>query len=117
MGGLGTELNLLNTQVRKNFFEHCTNCAILPRPLSHDHFCEKSASLLFHSSARERLQIIYLLLIYENQQFVTCTVGLTGMKVSDLSTFFMSAYRFYDFDVQTLQFWQKHRKAAHRLDS
>ena len=39
------------------FFEHCTNCAIILRPLSRDHFCENLASLLFHSSARERLQM------------------------------------------------------------
>ena len=42
----------------EKFFEHCTNCAILPRPLSRDHFCENLASLLFHSSAGERLQYL-----------------------------------------------------------
>ena len=57
MSGLTTELNLLNKPSEEKFFEHCTNCAILSRPLSCDHFCENSASLLFHSSARERLQI------------------------------------------------------------
>ena len=39
------------------FFEHCTNCAILPRPLSRDDFCKNSASLFFHSSAGERPQL------------------------------------------------------------
>ena len=41
----------------EKFFEHCTNRAIVPRPLSRDHFCENLASLLFHSSAGERLQL------------------------------------------------------------
>ena len=40
----------------EKFFEHCTNCAIIPRPLSRDHFCENLTSLLFPSSAGERLQ-------------------------------------------------------------
>ena len=38
-------------------FERCTNCAILPRPLSRDHLCENWASLIFHFSAGERLQV------------------------------------------------------------
>ena len=49
----------------EKFFEHCTNCAILPRPLSRDHFCENLASLLFHSSAGERLQ--FLLFVHWNE--------------------------------------------------
>ena len=40
----------------EKFFEYCTNCASLLRPLSRDHFCENSASLLFHSLAGERKQ-------------------------------------------------------------
>ena len=55
VGGLGAELNVQHPSEEK-FFEHCTNCAILPRPLSCDHFCENLASFLFHSSAGERLQ-------------------------------------------------------------
>ena len=47
---------MFNTKSEEKFFEHCTNCAIIPRPLSRDHFCENLASLLFHSSAGERLQ-------------------------------------------------------------
>ena len=56
VGGLEAEFNMLNTQMRKNSLKNCKNCAILPRPLSRDHFCENLASLLFHSSAGERLQ-------------------------------------------------------------
>ena len=31
--------------------------------------------------------------------------------------FFMSAYRVYGSDAQTLQFWKKREEAAHRLKS
>ena len=54
---LGAELNShVQHPSEEKFFEHCTNCAILQRPLSRDHFCGNLASLLFHFSARERLQ-------------------------------------------------------------
>ena len=52
--GVGVE-HVVHASEEK-FFEHCTNCAIVPRHLPRDHFCENLASLLFHSSARERLQ-------------------------------------------------------------
>ena len=50
-------VELVEHPSEEKFFERCTNCAVLPRPLSCDHLCENSASLLFHSSAGERLQI------------------------------------------------------------
>ena len=57
VGGLGTELNMLNAQVRKNSLNIAQIVQSSPGPgVSHDHFCENLASLLFHSSARERLQ-------------------------------------------------------------
>ena len=56
-GRVGNRAVLVEHPSEIELFKHCTNCAILPRPLSHDHFCEKSASLLFHSSAGERLQL------------------------------------------------------------
>ena len=82
VGGLGTELTDVEHPSEEKFFEHCTNCAIIPRPLSHDHFCENLASLLFHSSAGERLQIYsqihlkyfseYLLVKRRTIQSATC---------------------------------------------
>ena len=57
VGGLGAELNLLKTQVRTNSLSIAQIMQSSPRPLSCDHFCENSASLLFQSSAGERLQI------------------------------------------------------------
>ena len=54
---VGSRVEHVEHPSEEKFFEHCTNCAILPRPLSRDHFCENLASLLFHSSAGERLQI------------------------------------------------------------
>ena len=56
-GRVGNRVELVEHLSEEKFFEHCTNCAILLRHLSHDHFCESSVSLLFHSSARERLQV------------------------------------------------------------
>ena len=56
--GVGNRVELVENPSEEKFFERCTNCAILPRPLSRDHFCENSASLLFHSSAGERLQLV-----------------------------------------------------------
>ena len=41
-------------------------------------------------------------------------VGLTGTEVADLF-FFMSACKFYGSDAQSLQIWQKTRRAACRL--
>ena len=55
-GRVGNRVEHVEHPSEEKLFEHCTNCAILPRPLSHDHFCENLASLLFHSSAGERLQ-------------------------------------------------------------
>ena len=63
--GVRNRVELVENPSEEKFFEHFTNCAIFPRPLSRDHFCENSASLLFHSSARERLQL-----------FIVPTVGL-----------------------------------------
>ena len=54
----GNRIEPVQHPSEEKFFEHCTNCAILPRPLSRDHFCENLASLLFQSSAGERLQLI-----------------------------------------------------------
>ena len=59
------EFNLLKTLVRK--IEHCTNCAIVPRPLSRYYLCENSASLLFHSSAGQRLQFLKKIYLLENK--------------------------------------------------
>ena len=55
-GRVGNRAELVEHPSEEKFFEHCTNCAILPRPPSCDHFCGNSASFLFHSSAGERLQ-------------------------------------------------------------
>ena len=54
---VGNRAELVENPSEKKFFNHCKNCAIVPRLPSHDHFCENLASLLFHSSAGERLQI------------------------------------------------------------
>ena len=56
VGGVGSRAEHVEHPSEEKFSEHYTNCAILPRPLSRDHFCENLASLLFHSSAGERLQ-------------------------------------------------------------
>ena len=58
MNQLKSWFELVEHPSEEKFFEHCTNCAILPRSLSLDHFCENSASLLFHSSAGDRLQML-----------------------------------------------------------
>ena len=57
MGGLGTELNLLNTQVRKNSLNIAQIVQSSSDP-SRDHFCENLASLLFHSTGKEILLIL-----------------------------------------------------------
>ena len=57
---VGSRVQHVEHPNEEKFFEHCTNCAILPRPLSRDHFCENLASLLFHSSAGERLQYKFI---------------------------------------------------------
>ena len=46
-GRVRNRVELVENPSEERFFEHCTN-------LSRDHFCENSASLLFHSSPRER---------------------------------------------------------------
>ena len=58
-GKVGSRADVVANPSEEKFFECCTNCGILPRPLSGDHFCENSASLLFHSSAGERLQVFH----------------------------------------------------------
>ena len=49
-GRVRKRVKLVENPSEERFVEHCTN-------LSRDHFCENSASLLFHSSVGERPQI------------------------------------------------------------
>ena len=55
---VGNRVELVENPSEEKFFEHCTNCAILPTPFSRDHFCKNLAPLPFHSSAGERLQFL-----------------------------------------------------------
>ena len=71
VGGLGAELNMLNTQVRKNSLNIAQIVQSSPDPC---HVITsvrtKIASLLFHSSAGERLQIC---VSGENRSFIKQT--------------------------------------------
>ena len=46
VGGLGKRVELVEHPSEEKFFEHCTNCTILPRPLSCAHRTQPLSSFI-----------------------------------------------------------------------